>query len=60
MKLGLQNYALIPIENSCVKFNNKVNSLQRCNTAQHYRILHKVVQCLSKHTVHLLHEYCEQ
>jgi hypothetical protein len=30
MKIGLQNYAVIPIENSCNKFNNnKTNSLQR-------------------------------
>jgi glycine cleavage system protein P-like pyridoxal-binding family len=45
MKLGLQNYAvIIPIETSCVKFNNnKINSLHRYDIAQIHKIRHKVV-----------------
>jgi hypothetical protein len=40
MKSGLQNYVIImPFEKCCDKFNNKLNNLQRYNTA-HYRILH--------------------
>jgi hypothetical protein len=47
MKLELQNYAVISIENSCAKFNNnKINSLQMYDIAQNYRIRHKVVQRL--------------
>jgi hypothetical protein len=46
--LELQNYAVIkPTENSCIKFHhNKLNNLQRYDTTQKYRILHKAVQCL--------------
>jgi hypothetical protein len=46
MKLGLQIYAIIiPTQNSCIRFNtNKINSLQKYNNAQNYRILHKEVQ----------------
>jgi hypothetical protein len=50
MKLVLQNYAIIiSIENSCIKFNNEINSLQRYDTAQNYRILHKMAQHLYQH-----------
>jgi hypothetical protein len=46
MQLGLRNYAFImPIEISCIKFNNnEINTLPRYDTAQNYRILHKVVE----------------
>jgi hypothetical protein len=55
MKLGLQNYAVFtPIGNSCIKFNdNKVNSLQKYDNTQHYRILHKVIQSLSQHNLNI-------
>jgi hypothetical protein len=45
MKLGLQNYAvIIPIKLNYNTFNNKkVNSLEMYDTAQYYRILHKVI-----------------
>jgi hypothetical protein len=48
---GLQNYAIITqTENSCIKCNsNKINSLQRYDTAQNYRILHQAVQHFSQH-----------
>jgi hypothetical protein len=51
MKLEPQNYAVIvPTVKSYIKFNNnKINSLQRSGFAQNYRILHKLVQRLSKH-----------
>jgi hypothetical protein len=40
----------MPIENNCIKFNNnKINSLQRCDFVQNYRILQKVVQRLFQH-----------
>jgi hypothetical protein len=52
MKLGLQNYTLnISTKNSCMKFSkNKIKSLKRYD-AQNYRILHNVVQRLSKHNI---------
>jgi len=51
MKFGLQNCAIIPTENSCIKFNNnKTNTLQRYGIAQNYIILHKMVQLLSQHS----------
>jgi hypothetical protein len=44
MKLAVQNYAVnIPTENSYIKFDKKIDSLQRYDIAQNYRILHKVV-----------------
>jgi hypothetical protein len=45
MKFGLENYAIImPIQKSCIKFNNNMlDSLQRYEIAQNYRILHRVV-----------------
>jgi hypothetical protein len=37
MKLGLQNYVVImPTENSCIKFNNKLRSLQRHKSTEFY------------------------
>jgi hypothetical protein len=52
MKLGLLNYAVIPINNSYIKFNNnKINSLLTYDIAQNDRILHKVVQLLSQHNL---------
>jgi hypothetical protein len=41
-KSGLPNYIIIkPNGNSCIKFINiKVNSLQTCDIAQNYRIIH--------------------
>jgi hypothetical protein len=38
MKFGLQNYAVImPIEKSCIKFNNnKLSSLQGYDITQNY------------------------
>jgi hypothetical protein len=56
MKRGLQNYVVIlPIENTCIKVNNnKINSLQRCDTAQNYRIRHKVMQRMSQHNLEIL------
>jgi hypothetical protein len=54
MKLGLQSYAVImPIENG-LKFNN-LNSLQIYDTAQSYRILHRVVKRLSQHNLKISH-----
>jgi hypothetical protein len=45
MKLWFRNYAAVmPIENNCIISNNKkLNSLQRYNIAQNYRILPRVV-----------------
>jgi hypothetical protein len=37
------------------KFNNKLHSLQRYDTAQNYRILHRVVQHLCQHYLKILH-----
>jgi hypothetical protein len=53
MKLGLQNNTIIiAINNSYIKCNNdKINSLQTNGIAQNYRILHKVVQCLSQYNL---------
>jgi hypothetical protein len=50
MRLELHNYAVyISTEKICIKFyNNKINSLERHDTAWHYRILHNVVQLLSQ------------
>jgi hypothetical protein len=55
MKLGLQNYAVFtPIKYSNIKFNkNKINSLQIYDIAQNYKIIHKVVQCLSQYHANL-------
>jgi hypothetical protein len=52
-KKGLRNYVVIimPTENSCIKFNNNINNLQRHGNAQNYRILDKVVQRLSQHNL---------
>jgi hypothetical protein len=54
-KKGLRNYVviIIPTENSCIKFNNNINNLQRYGIAQNYRILHKVVQRLSQHNLRI-------
>jgi hypothetical protein len=50
MKFGLQNYTvIIPTENSYIKFNNMINSLQIHDIAQNYRILHEVIQRLTPH-----------
>jgi hypothetical protein len=40
-KLGLQNYAIItPFVGSCIKLNNnRINSLQRYDTTQSYRMV---------------------
>jgi hypothetical protein len=35
----------------CIHLQQKLNSLQRYNTAQNYRILHRVVQRLSQHNL---------
>jgi riboflavin transporter FmnP len=52
MKLVFQNVFIIPIYNSCIKFNiNKINSVQTYNTVQHFRILPKAVQRLSQHNL---------
>jgi hypothetical protein len=52
MKLELQNYAgFMPNENSCIKFNNKLKSLQRYDIGQKYVILHIVVQHFSQHNL---------
>jgi hypothetical protein len=52
--LGLQSYAVImPIENG-LKFN-KLNSLQIYDTAQSYRILHRVDKRLSQHNLKISH-----
>jgi hypothetical protein len=54
MYLGLKNYAVImTIEKSCIKFNKKINSLQRYDSARNYIILHRVVQCFSQHNPNL-------
>jgi hypothetical protein len=52
MILRLLNDAVImPSEKNCIKFNNsKLNSLQSYDTAQNYRILHRVDLCLSQHS----------
>jgi hypothetical protein len=56
MKLGLQNYAIIiPIEKSCIKFdNNKFNGLESYDIVHNYRILDTVVLCLSQHNLIIL------
>jgi hypothetical protein len=43
MKLGLRYYAVVmSIEKSCIRFNNnRINSLERYDTAQNYKVLHK-------------------
>jgi hypothetical protein len=59
--MGLQNYVVImPIKNSCIKFNNKINSLQNHDIAQNYRILHKVVQRLFQHNLKISKNSCIQ
>jgi hypothetical protein len=57
MCLERQNYAIIiPNENSCIKFDsNKIDSLQRYDTTQNFRILHRVVQRLSHHKLKILY-----
>jgi hypothetical protein len=47
MNLGLRIYTVVmPTAASCSKFNDDINSLQRYDITQNYRILHKVVQRL--------------
>jgi hypothetical protein len=55
MKLALQNYAvIIATDSSYIKFNNnEINSLQTCDNAQNYRILHKAIQRLSQHDINM-------
>jgi hypothetical protein len=50
MKVEHQNYAVImPIESSYIELNNrKTNNIQKYDTVQNYRILHKIVQRLSQ------------
>jgi len=63
MKLGLWKHAVImPMESSCVKFNNnKLHSLRRYNIAQSYIILHSVVQRLSEHNLKIsLHNHIQE
>jgi hypothetical protein len=46
MKLGLPNYAVIMSiskYSSCIRTNNKLNSLQNHDTAQNYKNLHRVI-----------------
>jgi hypothetical protein len=45
MKLVLQNYAIIMhTEKTCVKLNNNtLNTPQRCDVTQNYRIIRRVV-----------------
>jgi hypothetical protein len=59
MKLRLQNCVIIiPTVNNYIKFNNnKINSLQMCDTTQNYRILYKVVQYLSQHNLTILNHH---
>jgi hypothetical protein len=42
---------MILIEDSIKFYNNNINSLQRYDIAQHYKILHNVVQRLSQHSI---------
>jgi hypothetical protein len=44
------------LQTSCIKFNNnKLNTLQMYNIADKYRIVHRVVQCLSHSNLKILH-----
>jgi hypothetical protein len=47
----LQNYAVIPAENSITFDSKRYIVLQRYHIAQNYRILHKLVQRLSRHNL---------
>jgi hypothetical protein len=38
-----------------IHLRRKLNSLQRYGIAQNYRILHRVVQCLSQHNLKISH-----
>jgi hypothetical protein len=59
MNMGLQNYALIPIENSCNKFNNnKINCLQRYDMIlQQITKFYSMVQHLYQHNLKIVN-YC--
>jgi Leucine-rich repeat (LRR) protein len=53
--MGLQNYAVIPIENSCNKFNNnKINCLQKYDITTNYKTLLKVVQHLYQYNLKIV------
>jgi glutathione peroxidase-family protein len=59
--MGLLNCAVMPIENSCNKFNNnKINCLQRYDITENYKILHKVVQHLYQHNLKIVNYHCIQ
>jgi hypothetical protein len=58
IKLGFKNYAIImPIDIYCrpIKFDNKLNSMQRYDIPQYYRTLHREVQRLYKHNLKISH-----
>jgi hypothetical protein len=45
----------MPTDNSYNKFNNKLNSLQRCDIAQNYIILHEVAWLKALHPLKNYH-----
>jgi prephenate dehydratase len=55
--MGLQNYAVIPIENSYNKFNNKINCLQKYDITTNYKTLLKVVQHLYQYNLKIVKNY---
>jgi hypothetical protein len=58
MKLwALEVLLLCHLQKNCIRFNSKLNSLQKYGIEQNYRIMHIVVEHLCQHNLKILHHH---